>query len=48
MFDSLTRFTVLIERRANPFVWVLALLLLLTSAMFGAPRATAQTGRQEI
>ena len=47
MFDSLTRFTVLIERRATPFLWVLSLLLLLTSAMFAAPRASAQSGRQE-
>ena len=46
MFDSLTRFTVLIERRATPMLWVLSLLLLLTSAMFGAPRASAQPGRE--
>ncbi len=46
MFDSLTRFTVLIERRATPFLWLLSLLLLLTSAMFAAPRASAQSGRQ--
>ena len=45
MFDSLTRFTVLIERRATPMLWVLSLLLLLTSAMFASPRASAQPGR---
>jgi serine protease AprX len=45
MFDSLTRFTVLIERRATRHLWPVALLLLLTAALFAPPRAAAQSGR---
>src|SRR5688572_26063456 len=45
MFKSLSRFTVLIERRLTPHLWMLALLLLLASVALAPPRAVAQSGR---
>src|SRR5688572_8989587 len=45
MFKSLSRFTVLIERRLTPHLWMLALLLLLASVALAPPQAVAQSGR---
>ena len=44
MFDSLTRFTVLIKRRVTPHL-CMAALLLPTAAVFAPAHAVAQTRR---